>query len=660
MSWKIKPSRRDSAPTLLVTVGAESFPAVARDGHGGTPHVLGQTHICVRRRTRRGWQPFTEHPCLTSGQAWDVLDGLGTSGRRVYVVAGVASDLLTMLDWWGRVERGLYTLRRGSPLADAVATPDGKPTRIRMHPLVMAGRPDVIGYGCGGSSFKWVSVTNWAECSLHDMAEQVKYELPALESGLDKWAYSVYPAADQARVMMLYVSRLMIWWLANGCGTWRDTPGAAAWSSWLRRTQPDSVRPHNDPDASRLEDNAVFGGRASAFYLGSVGDVERWGELADAPRPSSFGLGLSGPLHRFDVRAMYPSLLRDHLFPARLLRVDRRCSPRGLKAGMRSLLAVARVRLTTPAALYPKRIGREAVYPTGTFDTCLTTPELSQAIGLGHLRAVWEVAWYTPGRPFRTWAEWVLNLRATPEVANCPVSKTVVKTLANSFGGTMARRKMGWEDRPRMVPVKWWGPWWSHDSRTGEGVQYRGLAGRVQQMVRADRRPPTFAACFAFLTAHGRVQMNAVREVAGRREVIWQDTDGVMVTDIGRERLERSEHVGTGQFGKLQYEKTFHNVRLITPKHYWADGRWVLAGISDGFDATDGEHAFHVVTTNPARSAVEPTASAVYRAVERVDLESIEPGLSIDHWGWAAPPKMEKGETPEGVSKGQLKLWPDA
>lgn len=659
MPWKVKPSKRDSAPTLVATVGAESFPAQWRDGNGGTPHVLGQAHIVIRRRTRRGWKPWTEHACLTAGQVWEVLDALGTSGRRVYVVAAVASDLLTQLGWWDRVEAGTYTLRRRAGRNPGDQDGGGGGNDRRLHPLILHGRPDVVGYTFNHSNYRWVSVTNWADCSLSDMAKQVGYYLPNLTSLLDKWEANGWPAGDQARVMMLYINRLMNWWLENECGTWRDTPGAAAWSSWLRRTEAGSVTPHTDDAALILEGKAVFGGRASAFFLGSVGDTERWGELADSPKPSAFGLGIRGPLHRFDVRAMYPSLLAARQFPSRLIRVDRKCSRAGLKAGMRGMLAVAHVRLRSRDGYYPKRIGAEVVYPTGTFDTYLTTPELTQAVERGHLQKVWEIAWYSPGTPFRVWAEWALRLRTMPGVANDPVARAVVKTLAVSFGGKLARRKVGWEDRPRMLPVKWWGDWWAYNTKTGEGTQYRALAGRVQEMIRSEHRPGTFSACFAFLTAYGRVLMNQVREVCGKREVIWQDTDGVMVTDTGRQRLEASAHYHPTQFGKLRYENTFANVRLITPKHYWADGAWVLSGVHDGFEVTDGDTAHHVVTVNPARSAIEPVCQAVYRSVQHVRLEDIEPGVEIGYDGWAIPPKMVKHEPPEGINPVQLKLWPD-
>lgn len=657
--WKLKPTRRDSAPTLLVTVGAESFPAPWSDQHGGTPHVMGAAHVCVRRRTKAGWRPVIDHPCPGWADVWGVLDALGTSGRRVYVVAGCASDLLTQLHWWDRVERGIYSLRKSHESADV---PDQKPRDTKegkTHPLILHGRPDIIGYSLHQSTYRWVSVTNWADCSIVDMAKSVGYTLPNVENSLDGWAGSVYPARDQARVMMAYVSDLMSWWLENGCGSWRDTPGAAAWSSYLRRCDTTSPLRHDNPDALAIESASVFGGRASAFYLGNVGVTEHWGELADAPKPKASGLGLAGPFHRFDVRAMYPSLLRDRRYPVSLLRVDERCSRRGLRAGMNSLLSTAEVSLRTTDALYPRRVPGGAAYPTGTFRTVLTSPELEQAVEQGHLLSVHRIAWYTPGRPFESWATWVLHLRSMMKAANHVVGEAVVKALAVSFGGKLARRKMGWVSRPKHIPLKWWGDWWTQSTATGEMEQYRSLCGHVQQMERSEHRPGTFGACFAHLTAYGRVYMNKVRELCGHRHVIWQDTDGVIVDDVGRERIERSEYYHPSEYGKLRYERSFHNMKIITPKHYWADGTWVLAGIHAGFDATDGETASHVVTTNPVRSAVEPTASAVYRAVQRVDLTAIEPGVEIGPDGWAIPPRIGRDARKGKRLKGQGEIFGD-
>jgi hypothetical protein len=287
----------------------------------------------------------------------------------------------------------------------------------------------------------------------------------------------------------------------------------------------------------------------------------------------------------------------------------------------------------------------------------LTTPELVAAIGRGEVEKVHKVAWYTPGSPFKAWAEWVLRLRGEAKSLGDVAGEAWVKLLANSLSGRLARRRMGWSARPDAIPRELWGGWHHLDAQTGEVVERRVRGGLVQEMERESDRPGTLAAGYAHLTAYGRCLMNDVRATAGRRHVMWQDTDGVIVTDLGRKRIERSEHYHPTEFGKLRFEGTYHNGRFLTAKHYWLDGRWVLSGIHDGFSVPDGKTAVDVVTTNPARTARRPDSAGVYRIVRHIDLTAIEPGVSVGPDGWALPRRVHIDGSAKPGTAGQGELW---
>lgn len=654
---KLKATFRDSAPTILVTVGAESSPAPWGDGKGGAPHIIDRAVVTVQRRTHRGWGRVAEHECPGWGDAWDVIDAVGKAGRRVYVVAGRASDLLVQLHWWERVERGEVSVWDQEGGRRRKGEPKAKGESRRRHPLVMQGRPDIIGYTIHGCSYRWVSVTNWADVSIADAARQVGYPIPVQADEADKWESVKWRAEDQARVINQYMVRLIDWWLLNGCGVWKDTPGAAAWSSFTRRTGAETIIQHADPDAIRLESRACFGGRASTFYFGDIGDPEQWGELASAPDPAGYTFGMPGPVHRLDVRSMYPTIMRDERFPVALLAVQVRTTVADLARRLKSLLCVASVTVRSSRAELPRRERNGVSHPVGEWRVVLSTPELRAALDHGEIVKVHRAAWYTPGTPFAEWASWTLNLRGRMRAAGDVAGEAFVKLLANSLGGRLARRRQGWEACPGAIPRELWGSWHHLDADTGGVVERRVLGGLVQQMERDEHRPATLAACYAHLTAYGRVRMGEVRSVAGKREVLWQDTDGVIVTDLGRKRIERSEHYHPTEPGKLRWEATYHNGRFLTAKHYWLDGKWVLAGIHDGFSVPDGKTAIDVVTTNPARTAVRPDAAGVYRITRHIDLSAIEPGVIVAPSGWALPPSVREDGSAKPQNEGQGELW---
>lgn len=643
----------DTAPNHLVAVGLSTRPARPDEPAGLGGHVFQEASVSISRRVRGKWSPPARRTFDDPAKLWECLDGLAAPGRRVYVVAGRASDALTVLGWWDRVAAGEVQLRFRS------RTKSGSPGKVKSHPLVMQGRPDIVGYSLRGRSFRWVSVTNWADVSLADISEQVGLPPPAGVSRAGKWESACWPSSYQADLIHAYMSRLTDWWISNGCGSWKDTPGNAAWSSFLRVGGGGGILQHAEPLALQLESRSCFGGRASCWYFGPIGDTERWEELADAPPPGPHGFGLRGPIHRLDVRSMYPTILRDEAFPVRLLWHCHKPEMREFRTRLRSQCVLAFVRLKTDRAEYPKRTVKGVVYPVGTFDTCLSTPELREAVRRGELVAVHEASYYAPGRPFRTWAEWALSLRSQMKAANDPCGEAMVKLLANSLGGRLARLKMGWKDEPERSPRTLWGDWWETDRESGETVHWRSLCGITQRMERESDRPGTLAACYAHLTGYGRVFMSHVRELAGRRDVIWQDTDGVFVTETGRRRIADSPFYHPTAYGKLRWDRLAHHARFFTSKHYWADGDWTLSGIHDGYTIHGGTHAEDVTTVNPARSAVDPAARAVYRSTALIDITAIEPGVSVGHDGWAIPPVMHKGEPPTRRKVGQQSLWED-
>lgn len=650
---RIRGTSRDSAPSHLVSVGVTTRPSRPHEPAGLGGHVLHEVSVSISRRVRGQWSAPARRTFTESAELWACLDSLAAGGRRVYVVAGRASDALTLLGWWDRVRDGTVSLRFRS------RTRSGKPGKVRSHPLVMQGRPDIIGYSVRGCAFRWVSVTNWADVSLADCARQCGMAPPDGYTSAGKWESAPWPAAFQAEVIHAYMGRLINWWLSNACGGWKDTPGAAAWSSYLRRCGEGQILQHSEPLALQLEHRACFGGRASTFYFGPIGNPERWDELADAPPPGPHGFGISGPIHRLDVRSMYPTILRDERFPTRLLWHSHKPDRREFMTRLKSQCVLAFARIETDRAEYPKRTREGIVYPVGTFDTVLSTPELLRAVERKELREVHEASYYTAGRPFKEWAEWVLSLRSTMKASGDAAGEAMVKLLANSLGGRLARLKMGWSDKPDQPPRVLWGDWWVTNAESGETEHWRSLCGMVQQMVRESDRPGTLAACFAHLTAYGRVRMDEVRRIAGERQVIWQDTDGVTVTDLGRGRIERTDHYHETAYGKLRLDRTIHDARYLTAKHYWADGDWTLSGIHDGYTIHGGTHAEDTTTVNPARSACDPAAQAVYRSTRLIDLTAIEPGVTVGPDGWSIPPVWFTPDSPRRRKAGQQSLWED-
>lgn len=645
-SVKIRPTKRDAAPTVLMTVGVQTERSALASATGGDPSVFGRATVCVSRRKKKGWTAVEEATCSTWQEVWDAADRAAKGRNRVYVVSANALDDLTLIHFWQEVEQGHVCLRKGDdrPVRTGQGGAQFRPGAD--FPLVFGDRADIIGFRRGHTVFRWVSVTNWADLTLTDMAKHVQYPMPEQSSEFDKWRAHGWPCEAQARMMHTYVQRAMTWWVTEGCGSWKDTPGAAAWSSFTRRGGDTGIMRHEHEPSLVLEDRASFGGRASAFYCGPIGDPATWGDLSGAPTPRATTSRVLSRVHRYDVRSMYPTLLRDQLYPVKLIEHTRNISPEMLGLWLDGSCVIAAVRVRTDEPEYPLRGEDGPTYPVGQFDTVLTSPELARAISRRQLVTVYEASLYKAGRPFQKWANWVLALRDIARAKGSPAGELFVKTLANALSGRLGRKRIGWHDAPGVTPMQWWGQWLYDDGMHATPTMYRAICGRVQRLEHEEWRPGTLGACYAHLTAYGRVMMADIRERVGHDAVLWQDTDALLVTDAGRARLLTDPAYDPDRYGHLRHELTASNGQITTAKHYWLDGRWVLAGIASGFALDAGGNCMEIRTANPVRRAQEPTASATYQFAQHIDLSKIEPGVRVGEDGWVVPPRVWVGWKP--------------
>lgn len=658
IGFKVKPTTRTTAPTVLVTVGVSVTEASFRDSTGDRPWVHSYAYVCVRRRIKGKWGKVREYRTNTVAGFWDVLDRLGNKSSRPYVVCSRASDVLTLLRWWERVESGEVMVwpKKGEEWETDPRT--GKRRKIRRHPIVMHGAPDIFGYTVRGCPFRWVSVSNWCALGLREMARSVGHPIPSSATDMDSWECPDWPAEDQARMVMSYMTKLCDWWMKVKGGTWKDTPGAAAWSTFLSQGGESGIIRHIEPGVLAIEDEACFGARVSLWWHGDIGLPGQWAAYPHAPFSSGRGRVLMGPVHRFDVRAMYPSLLRSERFPIRLMNHHGAMSARDLAVFAERFCVIARVLVESQRGELPRHGDRDTEFPVGQWWTTLTTPEVRDALRHGEVRAVRNVAVYQPGSPFLQWANWILGLRDAMRSNGDKPGELLVKVLANSLGGRLGRKRQGWKDSPGTIPQKWWGEWLDLDAENGAVVSFRSLARHVQRMDREQFRPGTLGACYAHLTAYGRSYMAGLRAKLSRTDVLWQHTDGLILTERGAEHIRELPEYHPTRYGAIRYEKSFTCGRFITPQHFWLDGQWVLSGIHDGFAVDDGMVSSELLSLNPTRSAIRPDNASITRIARHIRIGDIEPGVGIDGSGWATPPQREAGFDPRPQARNQTPPLP--
>lgn len=172
----------------------------------------------------------------------------------------------------------------------------------------------------------------------------------------------------------------------------------------------------------------------------------------------------------------------------------------------------------------------------------------------------------------------------------------------------------------------------------------RGIAGVRQEWVERADRPGGLTACYAYLTAYGRVRLASIMDRCGPGTVLWCDTDGLLVTEKGLTALRASgERLGDSA-GSLRICEEVSRFAARTPKMYCSDGRWTLAGTRGDYSAVGNMSIRHYQTATPVSAGLDPSAHPVLTTARTYRLDSIPLSGTPGRDGWLIPPVVSGGE----------------
>lgn len=505
--------------------------------------------------------------------------------------------------------------------------------------MVLGDKVGVLKYHSGGRSFVWLSGKQLFPLTEEGMADSLRFRWGGGQPVPVPHSYQLRPVAERARLWMLAMQHLADWWREIGGGPFSPTHGGLGWSFVRRRLSVKSVLAHQEPAVRELEEAGLFGGRAVSYFYGPV-QTDRPGFEEQSPSRGRHGLPRAvGPLHLWDVRSMYPSILAHNHFPVRLLHQWCRPSVRELSEMLEQWCVIASVRLKTESPEYPYRHKERVVCPVGEFDTVLCGPELSRAVADGAVLQVYRAATYQRGKPFAVAMGELLEERRKSRSEAGPLRELLVKLVSNSFGGRMAMKRSEWVRRPDVWPEddRQWGQW-SASGSDGRQI-YRVLAGLVQQKRAAENHGRPLAACFAHLTSYGRYVMRLVREALPPHTVVSQDTDGLWVLRPTAEMFASACEVAASEGCELidkPHKRTFEAI-FYGPRHYWTDHGWTLSGVSDTRRYVGGLSWDDHFTVVPMSGGGKDIPVWVYDCERHVRLGDIPPDGTVGGDGWVVP-----------------------
>lgn len=458
---------------------------------------------------------------------------------------------LTALKTWEQVTNGTLSL------SDHRKDKNGKPYR---QPLFVVDDPPTIIEFLYQDSSKLVAVDtlNYWRTSLETLGRELgfpKGDTPAYCHKLEEWL--PYCIRD-VEIIEKAICELAGWLKDNDYGSFRFSAPSLAMSIYRHKFLDHPIELHGYREVSELERASYYGGRLECFYIGKS----------------------KGTHYEVDVAALYPFVMRDNLYPTKLL--DCRLRGGGSKSEVKhlSLHHVAKVRIKTNKHVYPVRREEGLCHCLGEYTTTLAGPELVHAIQHGVVKEVYQWSLYQLDSIFSQFVKHFWAERRRYELEGQTTHATFCKLMMNSLYGKFGQQTPEYEFSHSLTAQQAFGTYYEWDEETGVTTQYRATGDRVDRRldravdVASEVASPVIS---SYVTAYGREHMRMLREVAGEKHTYYIATDALYVDEIGYSNLSTKGHIVDRTPGKLSEKHRGDELR-IAALHQLSLGGHVLTG----------------------------------------------------------------------------------
>lgn len=457
---------------------------------------------------------------------------------------------------------------------------------------------------------------NWWQASIEQLGESVG--LPKLQVDF---------ATVAAGELFTYCKRdveilVKLWrqWLEfldlHDLGSFGITAAKQAFNSYRHRFMHEKIGIHNNSVCVALSRESYHGGRTECFFVGK------------AP---------PGTYYKLDVNALYAAMMAWYPQPAKLVKVIQNVSIDFLNVLLGRYLAVAEVVVEAREPVYVRKISGRNAYPTGSFLTTLTTPELQIALVNNEIRGVGQVALFEGGDLFSEYVDYFTPLRAQyrerGDLAGSRMCKLLRNSLQGKFGQLGHKQEVLGDAPLEAVGVRRW-----LDAESGRSCVDWTFGGKVIRQYSGGEPWDSLPAIPAHVAAYGRVYMWSLIQLVGREHVFYIDTDSLIVDEQGFRNL--IGMIDPGKVGWLKLEGTTANLEINAKKDYRFGDLRTLKGIKSNAVqlAPDLFEQWHFTTIKYA--FMEQNLDGVrLRKVQKKQRRGRIAG-TVGEDGWVKPPHL--------------------
>lgn len=426
-------------------------------------------------------------------------------------------------------------------------------------------------------------------------------------------------------ILYTAVECYVYWVRRQDLGSLSVTGNGQAWSAFRRRFMDTGILVHHEEDVLAMERRAMWTGRCEAFWHGTLTRqvVDEW-----------------------DFSNAHNSIARDHdmpVFPhgpidpevplSRYLDDDR-------------YHVLAEIEVSTDVPCVPAMDGTHIVWPTGDFVTTLWTPELR--IALEHCRAVRvRRGWlYRRAPALRRWAQWVFAQLAADDITVPAWQKDLIKRWGNVLVGRFAMRYPQWtkvgrapESDVHCTPCT--------DAQTGEEFLLMQVGHDLWAQTGQTAPNNTAPMITGYVMSVMRAKMWQLMQAMEPDELLYVDTDSLLVTDRWRQHLEELAQTDAGQ--GLRLKRSWDGMAIYGPRQIVTGESVRVSGLPKTATRT-GRHTWEGETTESLTAAMAGRSADLVRIVPRqwevLGTDTRRDGPAIG-WTWpiSLPRKDQGSET---------------
>jgi hypothetical protein len=333
------------------------------------------------------------------------------------------------------------------------------------------------------------------------------------------------------------------WWRKNDFGRFGISVPQLALRAFRHRFTKEKIIVHRDERALELEKASYFGGRCECFYIGKIEGKT---------------------IYKLDVNSMYPFVMKSSPYPLKLIGVLENPSLNYVKKLLGKYCLIARVVLHSQENVYPYR-ARKVIFPTGTFETVLTSGELAFALAKGHVVRVSKCSVYQAGYPFVDYVDYFYSLKTEAEKEGNKVKRAFAKLMLNSLYGKFGQEVYPYEEIEYPSSLDFgYEIYVNADTKERQKIIF--INGKAYSRRREGKLSEhTFFAIASHVTGYARFYLYLLMKEAGLDHVYYVDTDSLFVDEEGYRNLQ--DFIGD-KLGELKLEKKADFALFLAPKVY--------------------------------------------------------------------------------------------